>query len=142
MLLGSEVTGVIAVQHFVQENVYNSHSLDLLIAVSSQAAVAIDNARRFQETQTRARHEEILRRVTTQVHATSDPDTILRTAVREVSDALGKPAFVKLTSADRPTLKDIQIGAIPEPELDPIPQQPPADPLEGFSGSESKRGRQ
>jgi GAF domain-containing protein len=97
MLLGNQVTGVIAVQNFNQEHVYNNHSLDLLIAVSSQAAVAIDNARRFQATQTRARYEEILRRVTTQVHSTSDPDAILRTAVREASDAIGKPAFVQLS---------------------------------------------
>jgi GAF domain-containing protein len=100
MLLGNEVTGEIAVQNYDHENVYNSHSLDLLIAVSSQAAVAIDNAQRFQETQTRARYEEILRRVTTQVHATTDPDAILRTAVREVSDALGKPAFINLAPSE------------------------------------------
>jgi GAF domain-containing protein len=126
MLLGNEVTGVIAVQSYTKPNTYNSHSLDLLIAVSSQAAVAIDNARRFQATQTRARHEEILRRVTTQVHSTSDPEAILRTAVREVSDALGKPAFVKLNPQERSvgitTEKPEQI------EQDTIPPLTPPDP--------------
>jgi GAF domain-containing protein len=138
MLLGNEVTGVIAVQNYQNENVYNSHSLDLLIAVSSQAAVAIDNARRFQETQTRARHEEILRRVTTQVHATSDPDAILRTAVREVSDALGKPAFVKLVSADQPPGRDIQNDAVSESQTDPPLPQPPPDPFEQVGDSEER----
>jgi GAF domain-containing protein len=136
MLLGNEVTGVIAVQNYIQENVYNNHSLDLLIAVASQAAVAIDNARRFQATQTRARHEEILRRVTTQVHGTSDPDAILRTAVREVSDALGKPAFVKLAPPDKS--ESLNRASEPPPEIDLDPYQtPPA--AESYPGEPEER---
>jgi GAF domain-containing protein len=126
MLLGNEVTGVIAVQSFTKANTYNSHALDLLIAVSSQAAVAIDNARRFQATQTRARHEEILRRVTTQVHSTSDPEAILRTAVREVSDALGKPAFVKLNPQERSV--SLSTGEPEQTEHDTIPPLTPPTP--------------
>jgi GAF domain-containing protein len=127
MLLGNEVTGVIAVQNYIQENIYNNHALDLLIAVSSQAAVAIDNARRFQATQTLARHEEILRRVTTQVHSTSDPDVILRTAVREVSDALGKPAFVKLAGAASAPKQNLPKDELAETSL-AQPQSPPTAP--------------
>ncbi|MEN8240488.1 MAG: GAF domain-containing protein, partial [Chloroflexota bacterium] len=138
MLLGNEVTGVIAVQNFQNENVYNNHSLDLLIAVSSQAAVAIDNAQRFGETQTRARHEEILRRVTTQVHATTDPDAILRTAVREVSDALGKPAFVKLSSADQAVGSGFETSPPPAPDFEPPSQQPAAGPIEPSGDSEER----
>lgn len=131
MLLGNEVTGVIAVQNYVHENTYNNHSLDLLIAVASQAAVAIDNARRFQATQTRARHEEILRRVTTQVHSTSDPDAILRTAVREVSDALGKPAFVKLAPEEHTDVRRIERGPLQDNNPGPQPEPPAIIPQPG-----------
>jgi hypothetical protein len=89
--------------------------------------VAIDNARRFQATQTLARHEEILRRVTTQVHATSDPDVILRTAVREVSDALGKPAFVKLSPTDSSSKQNIPVVDVLEESQAPT-QIPPDNP--------------
>jgi hypothetical protein len=37
-----------------------------------------------------------LREITARVHSSADADTILRTAVREVSNALGRKAFIQL----------------------------------------------
>ncbi len=96
MLLGNQVMGVIAVQSYDPEVTFNSQDLDLLSAVASQAAVAIDNASRFEATQARARYEQVLREITTRVHSSSSAETILRTAVREVSNALGRQAFIEL----------------------------------------------
>lgn len=103
MMIGREVIGVIAIQSYLPGNTYTQHDLDLLSAISSQAAVAIDNAIRFQQTQTKAQFEQVMREITTRVHSTSDPDLILKTAVREVSRALGREAFIELnTQVDKP----------------------------------------
>jgi GAF domain-containing protein len=99
MLLENKVLGVIAVQSYRQPNTYASHELDLLSAVANQAAVAIDNAMRFQQSQARARFEQLLREITTRVHSSTNAESILRTAVREVSNALGKQAFIELNPA-------------------------------------------
>ena len=97
MLIGNEVLGVIAVQSYSSEIHYNDHDLDLLGAVASQTAVAIDNAIRFQQTQARAKYEQVMREITTRVHSSTNMETILKTAVREVSSALGRQAFIELT---------------------------------------------
>ena len=104
MLSGRQVIGVIAVQNYEAPRHFNTHHRDLLGAVANQAAIAILNARLFQEAQSRARREQILREITTQVHGSADADTILRTAVREVSNALGRRAFVYIgdTTEARP----------------------------------------
>lgn len=96
MLRGSDVLGVIAVQSYATPNAYGPHEQDLMSAVANQASIAIENARLFQETQGRARREQLLREIAARVHSSADPDIILRTAVREVSNALGRKAFIKL----------------------------------------------
>ncbi len=52
MISGDQVIGVIAVQSFDQPNRYNENDRDLLNAVANQAAVALLNARLFEQTQT------------------------------------------------------------------------------------------
>jgi hypothetical protein len=70
------------------------------------------------------------------VHSTSDPDAILRTAVREVSDALGKPAFVKLGQA-APTRNQPTDDFLPAPEIElDSGQLPTAAPPENGESEE------
>jgi GAF domain-containing protein len=50
MLLGDQVLGVMAVQDYTSPQAYTEHDRDLLQAFSVQAAIAIQNARLFEET--------------------------------------------------------------------------------------------
>jgi GAF domain-containing protein/HAMP domain-containing protein len=62
-----------------------------------QLGVALENARLYEETQLRAERERIIAGITARVRASMDPETILRTAVRELGAALGADrAFVRL----------------------------------------------
>lgn len=61
-----------------------------------QAATVLQGQRLFEQTQARARYEQTLREVTARVRASSDPDTVLRTAVREVGALLGRNALIRL----------------------------------------------
>jgi GAF domain-containing protein len=60
-----------------------------LVAISNQAAVAVQGLRQLQEIQARARREALIREITGKIRATTDLDTILKTTVSEVSKALG-----------------------------------------------------
>ena len=51
MLIGDQPIGLIAVQSYTTPRVYDEHDRDLLLAVASQAAIAIENARLFGEQQ-------------------------------------------------------------------------------------------
>ena len=52
------------------------------------------------QAQSRARREQILREITSRVRATNDPDMIIRTAVRELGEALNMSTFIRMGSAD------------------------------------------
>lgn len=93
--LGTEVTGVIALQSD-QAHFYSRDQFDLLGSVANQAIIAIQNARQFQHEQTRAQREQRLREVAAKVRSSVDVDTIMRTAVQEISQLLGRQAFVYL----------------------------------------------
>ena len=101
MLIGEKVLGVITVQSYDEELHFNNHDLDLLSAVASQAAVAIDNALRFQQTQARAKYEQVMREITNRVHSSTNAETILKTAVQEVSSALGRQAYIELKKLEQ-----------------------------------------
>ncbi len=97
MVSGRQVLGVVAVQSYTQPRLYNERHLQLLTAVASQAAIAIENARLIEATEARARQEQLLREISARVSATIDPEFILRTAAEEVGRALGLETFVYLT---------------------------------------------
>ena len=98
MLRGDESIGVIGVQSFDTSNLFNEHDQDLLMTIASQVAIALENARLFQEAKSRARREKILRVITARIRTTNDPEMIAKTAVRELGQALGASAFIHLGS--------------------------------------------
>lgn len=61
-----------------------------------QAAAIVQAIYLLQQTQTRARQEQILRQVTERVRSSTDPDTVLRTAVRELGGVLGRNVLIRL----------------------------------------------
>lgn len=93
--LGSEVVGVIALQS-LQPRFYTREQFDLLNAMANQAAIAIQNARQFQQEQARAQRQQMLREIAAKVRSSADVDTIMRTAVQEIGQALGRQTFVYL----------------------------------------------
>jgi GAF domain-containing protein/CheY-like chemotaxis protein/HAMP domain-containing protein len=54
MFLGEQIMGLIAVQDYEREHVFSDDDQRILQAIASQAAVAVQNARLFEETQRRA----------------------------------------------------------------------------------------
>ena len=72
-----------------------------LMAITRQAAVAVQSLHLLRDAQRRARREQILRRVTSEVRSVTDVDLIMKTAVREVGRALGREAFVYLGNGEQ-----------------------------------------
>ena len=108
MIVGQRPIGVITVQSYTTPWVYDEHHRDLLTAVAGQAAIAIQNARLFEQTQAalaeteaRARRERVGREITANVRASIDSDAIMQAAVRELGMALGRPAFIRIGSVEQ-----------------------------------------
>ncbi|MBE7530344.1 MAG: PAS domain S-box protein [Ardenticatenaceae bacterium] len=92
---GNEVVGVVALQS-LQPRFFTREQFDLLNAMANQAAIAIQNARQFQHEQARAQRQQMLREIAAKVRSSADVDTIMRTAVQEIGQALGRQTFVYL----------------------------------------------
>jgi GAF domain-containing protein len=65
----------------------------------SLVSPVIQSRRLFEQVQSRAQREQSLRQITAMVRNSTDPSTILRTAVREVGAALGRKAVIQLSTS-------------------------------------------
>lgn len=102
MIIGDQAIGVIGLQSYTTPDVYNEQHLRLLTAISSQAAIAIESARLFEQVQSRARQEQILREVTARVFTAVDAESILRAAAQEINHHLGLETFIYLEDQMEP----------------------------------------
>jgi GAF domain-containing protein len=82
MPIGSLNLGIAANRTFTTEE------LAFINSVIDQAAVALENARLLDETRQRAEQEKVAARISSKVWASTDIDTILRTALKELGTAL------------------------------------------------------
>ncbi len=99
LVIGEQVSGVLSVQSY-HLNAYTREDLDLLLSVVGQVVAALQSARLFAQVQQRARREQILRQIVGRVRGSTDPDVIVRSAVRELGVALGRRTFVRLGSTE------------------------------------------
>jgi len=88
MMVGDEVMGVMVVQSYDAPKAYDERDQDLLTAVASQTAVAIQSAQLFEEAQKRAERDRQLYEVTAKLRRSPDITTILQTAVDELGRTL------------------------------------------------------
>jgi GAF domain-containing protein len=89
MTMGDQVLGVITVQCDTEAGLYNQHHLDLLSTIASQAAVALNNIRLFQQEQERAEQERLVRTITDKVRRGTSTKSIMQIAIEELSQVLG-----------------------------------------------------
>lgn len=112
LVVGDQVQGILVVQDYQTPEAFTEADREMLIAIAGQASIAIQNARLFGELETRARYEQALRKITARVRSAMDPETILRTAVRELGLALGRRTFARLGAADEFAARLVE----PDPE--------------------------
>jgi len=70
---------------------WSQDELALINSLVDQLSVALENARLYEDTQSRAERERTLAEITTKVRATTDVNTIMQTAINELATALRVP---------------------------------------------------
>jgi GAF domain-containing protein len=104
LVVGDHVLGVVALQSFSTPHLYGEYQLELLTAIASGAAIALENIHLLQQVQSRARQEQILREVTARVYTAVDAESILRTAAQELNLHLGLETFIYLEEQTEPDI--------------------------------------
>jgi GAF domain-containing protein len=95
--LRDEIIGVLDLQETDVERVWTEDEIALVQAVADQLGQALEGARLFEETQSRAHREALTRQITDRIRDRSDVEAMLQTAIRELSQALRAPrVFVRL----------------------------------------------
>jgi PAS domain S-box-containing protein len=85
MIAANKVLGVIAVQSYEQEYVYDEEHLSLLTTVAGQAAAAIQNASLFQDRERRINELAVLNEMAQAISSSLELDDLLETIRQQVS---------------------------------------------------------
>jgi GAF domain-containing protein len=85
-------------------NAFAEDDVAILLTIADQLAVALQNARLFDQTARQARRESLVFDITSKIRASADADSMLRTAITELRSALGvSRAAVRMQAPDQPT---------------------------------------
>jgi len=87
------VAGVVRLRKPDLAGAWTPEEIALMETLADQLGVALESARLYQDTQRRAAQERLLGEVTARMRETLDMDTVLQTAVHEISQALGLAAL-------------------------------------------------
>lgn len=93
MLLADKVVGVIAVQSYEQEHIYDEGHMRILAAIARQAAVAIGNARLFHERERRIAELSGLEEIGRVISGTLDLNELLERIYVQVSNLMDTTSF-------------------------------------------------
>ena len=100
LMIGDQVFGAIVIRHH-QPNAFTRDDITVLEVLADQIAVGVQNARLFEATLRRAQREQTVVEITGKIRTSGGIDGILRTAVRELRQALGaRQAAIWLTPPD------------------------------------------
>ena len=84
--------GVIYVDNTVQAGIFTDRDLELLTAIASHAAAAIENARLFREAQDNVRNLRLLNEINTDLTSTLDLERVLSVSLRRAQNAFDSAA--------------------------------------------------
>ena len=93
LTIGDRVLGVMAVQSYSKPCTYDEHDRDLLTAIASQAAIAIQNANLLEEASSRAERLAVVNRIASAASATLHLDDLMEAVHREIVPTFRADAF-------------------------------------------------
>ena len=98
-----QVIGIIHIESSEKNRNWTEDEITLVQSISDRAALALENARLFENATRRAEQEETISRVTTQIGSSTDFDRIMQTTIQELGLALGASrSFIQIGSPSLP----------------------------------------
>jgi PAS domain S-box-containing protein len=106
---GDEVIGVLAVQNYERDDSYDEHTIELLSTIANQAAIAIENARLYEQTDEKLRHRvaelTALNAIARSLTRSLELDAILKSIVMHVAHVMqARICTIRLVEGDQLTI--------------------------------------
>jgi GAF domain-containing protein len=117
-----ETIGVLNISSNTPSKVWNENEMAVVQAVAERVALALENARLFEETTRRADRERTVSEISTHIRSVSDPEIMLQTALEELKRALGAND-IQIHPYTRPPI-DKNAGQQPDPIKNETPNPP------------------
>ncbi len=89
ILVRDQVIGTLNILPNSESKSWSSDEINIAQAITERLGLALDNARLFEETSTRASRERLVSDITTRIRETNDPQEMIKTAMEELQRALG-----------------------------------------------------
>lgn len=83
-----ETIGLIHVQDQGEDRLWSEDEIAVVNSIASQVAVALENARLFENTVRRAEREKKVLQITAKIRSTNDPEEMMQIAINELQQAL------------------------------------------------------
>lgn len=97
-----QLVGIIHIESAERSRKWTEDEIMVVQSISERAAVALENARLFEETSRRAEQEETIARITSQIGSSTDFNHILQTTVEELGRTLGATrTFIQLEAVQK-----------------------------------------
>jgi len=93
LVIGDRMLGVMAIQSYTTPRAYDEHDLDLLTSIASQAALALENARLFEQEREQRELAEALEEAAAAVSSTLDLDQVLDRILEQVERVVPGDTF-------------------------------------------------
>jgi len=87
--LRGQVIGMLNVKSPIPQREWKADEVAIVEATADRLALALENARLFEETSGRAAREHTVAEITAKIRQTNDPQIMIRTAIEELQRALG-----------------------------------------------------
>lgn len=84
-----QTIGVLNIRATSDSQDWSDDEMNVIEAVAERLGLALDNARLFEETSTRATRERLVADITTKIRGTNDPQEMIKTALEELKQVLG-----------------------------------------------------
>lgn len=88
IIYGDDLLGVLDVQHNVIDGL-SEEDVHLLQSIASQVAIALRNARLYEQAQRQANQQMVLNEISRQIQQSTSMEAVLKVAARELAQALG-----------------------------------------------------
>ncbi len=87
--LRDQEIGTIQIRPNKSNRIWSKDEINIVQAIAERLGLALDNARLFEETSSRASRERLVSDITNKIRNTNDPQEMIKTAVQELQRALG-----------------------------------------------------